>query len=277
MRGIKTDGYVSIRGGSGLGDALYLQSVARHLVAQGHHVEACTAWGDPFLPLIGRVKISPFRRTEIDRLAHYASRRGISGTSQWQDVCQTAQIPIDTPLRLDWTVGGTVARRIKAMAGARPVVLVQMPRAPFARKDGYGIELLPDCSVIQRAIDFLSPFGFVVQIGAGIPLYRYARLGFDAANQTSVRDLIDLATLADGFLGFVSFIVPLAESLDKPGLLIWARRGLVSKHEPVRQITPIKVLHRKELFSVVFDDCLDNDLRLSIETFCGSIGCRAAA
>jgi len=213
----------------------------------------------------------------IERLAHYSSRRGIPCSTQWDDVCISAGIPVGSPLHIDWRYQGDIAPYVRAMAGWRPLVLVQMPRAPFARKDGYGMEILPDCSLIQKALDLLSPHAFVVQIGAGLPLFKYERLGFDLANQTSVSDLLDLAAISDGFLGFVSFIVPLAESLDKPALLVWSRSGLRSRHEPVRQITPHKVIHRKDLISAVIDDCGQLELETAVNAFCGSIGSLKAA
>lgn len=269
------DMMLSIRGGSGLGDALYLQSVARYLVELGHSVEACCNWPEVFLPLGDRVRVTGFRRTSIDRLAHYSMRRQYA-TTQWEDVCISAGIPTDTPLRLDWERTGVFVNDVIDRAAGKPIVLVQMPRAPFARKDGYGEELLPDCNVIQRVIDALSDC-FVVQIGLGMPVFAFERLSLDLKNRTSVSDLIDLAQACDGFVGPVSFIVPLAESLEKRVLLIWSRRGLHSKHEPVRRITPTKIIHRKDLFSVAFDDCSASDLRLAVDALRGSIRRREAA
>jgi hypothetical protein len=50
--------------------------------------------------------------------------------------------------------------------------------------------------------------------------------------------------VAHGFIGYVSFIVPLAESLMKPALLVWSSRGLRGTHQYIQRITPKKVLHR---------------------------------
>lgn len=266
---------IAIRGGSGLGDALYLQSVARYLVEQGCLVEACCNWPEIFVSLGDRVRVTGFRRTSIDRLAHYSMRRAQS-TTQWEDVCISAGIPKDTPLRLDWSRQGPLVIEVINAAAGRPIILVQMPRAPFARSDGYGEELLPDCHVIQRVIDELVDC-FIVQIGLGTPVFRFERLSLDLKNRTSVSDLIDLAQACDGFVGPVSFIVPLAESLNKHGLLIWSRRALASRHEPVRCITPTKILHRKDLFSVAFDDCTVSDLCFAVNSLRRSICCREAA
>ncbi len=128
------------------------------------------------------------------------------------------------------------------------------------RKDSFGAELLPDCRTIDRLIAMARERGaFVVQIGAGRPLYRLSGIDLDLANQTSVTDLLDIATEVDGFLGYVSFIVPLAESLDKRALLVWSRRGLAAGHPYVRQITPQKVLE-KATSRAVFDDATEAQL-----------------
>jgi hypothetical protein len=249
---------VALRAGFGLGDSLYLQSIARHLCESGQRVEVCSAWPDVFRPLTlaGRILLSPFRRERIDRVAHYTSRKQVAGTSQFEDSCIAAGISGPVDLRLDWTLVNPAAvaplRRT-----ALPVVLVQLPRAPMGRTDGFGAELLPDCRVIQRTIDMLEGKAFRVQIGSGAPLYHFTGIDLDLANKTSVCDLIDIASVAGGFLGYCSFIVPLAESLGKPALLVWSRRGLNSqapRGEFIRSITPEKVLHRATSRAAM-DDC----------------------
>lgn len=243
---------ISIRSGMGLGDSLYLQSVARHLVMQGHLVEVCSKWPDVFLPLGDWVTVSPFRRDRIDRLAHYSQRKD-QKTDQFVDCCLQAGIKEPVDLRLDWTIRNrALVDRVKAHG--KPIVLVQLPREPMDRKDGYGRDLLPDCRVIQRAIDALHGHALIVQVGSGAPLYRFERIDMDFAGMTSVSDLLDLAFACDAMLGYVSFFVPLAESFCKPALFVWSRRGLSSKTDYIRTITPAKILHLVSSRHA-FDDC----------------------
>lgn len=266
---------ISIRGGAGLGDALYLQSVARHLIEQGGQVEACTAWRDVFRPLGDRVMVSAFRRIPIDRCAHYSMRRGVAGTTQWQDCCIEAGIREPVDLRLDWrTIDPTWQGQLRS--SGKPVVLVQMPRPPFARSDGYGIEFLPRCETIQRLIDLLHGRVHLVQIGSGEPLHRFHNLDLNLANKTSVCDLLDIALEAHAMIGQCSFIIPLAESLNKPALLIWSRSAESSRHEPVRQMTPRKILHRPSSWAL-FDDCAEHDLREAADALCDRIRTPRAA
>lgn len=244
---------ISIRGGSGLGDAIYLQSVARHLVECGHTVEACSDWPDIFRPLAGRVKTSPFRRKPIDRLAHYANRRHRKESTQFDDCCINAQIGMGIDLRIDWEpVNVELVAMLRGVG--RPVMVVQMPRAPFGRSDGFGEEFLPDCRVIQEMIDRIGSEVYFVQVGKGEPLFDFSGIDLDLTNKTSVSDLMDVGYAADAFLGYCSFIIPIAESFSKPVHLVWSRRGLRSPHEVVRQMTPQKILHRRKTSSFSFDD-----------------------
>jgi hypothetical protein len=90
-------------------------------------------------------------------------------------------------------------------------------------------------------------------------LHQFTGIDIDLANKTTVSDLFDVATKAVAFLGYVSFIVPLAESLSKPALLVWSRRGLSAPHQFVRVITPQKVLH-KPSSRFVWDDATEQEL-----------------
>lgn len=242
----------SIRAGSGLGDSIYLQSVVRHLVSQGEQILARSDYPDVFRPLSGRCQVAPFTRLGVDLCAHYTTRKGIPGTTQFEDACLSAGIRGPVELRLDWAPRnqGLVDRLKRA---GRPVVCLQLPRAPMARKDGFGKELLPDCRVIQRLVDELHDEAYIVQVGSGVPLFKFGGVHLDLAGQTSVSDLIDVAWACSGFIGYVSFVVPLAESLGKPALLVWSRKGLSAPQRYIRQITPEKVLHAKTS-SYVFDD-----------------------
>lgn len=266
---------LSIRGGSGLGDSLYLQAIVRHLIQKGESVEACTDWPDLFEPLAilakGRLELSPFRRTDVDRIAHYVSRKSVPGTSQFEDCCIRAGVAGPIDLRLDWEVKATATAAFFEMRPGQmrasgqalwPVILVALPRSPMGRSDGFGAELLPDCRAIQRIIDRLHGRAFIVQVGAGEPMFAFDGLNLDLANRTTVRQLIDVASLADGFIGYPSFMVPLCESFAKPGLFVWSRRGLNAsgvRPDFIRTITPGKVLHR-ETSRAVLDDVYSPDL-----------------
>lgn len=195
---------------------------------------------------------SPFTRIGIDILAHYSVRKS-QQTRQFEDCCIQAGIREPVELRLDWEPTNLVIL-------PRPYVCVQLPRAPMGRKDGFGKELLPDCKAIQKAIDAVRGKATIVQIGSGQPLHRFEGIDVDLSNKTTVCQLIDTAQEATAFIGYVSFLLPLAESFDKPCLMVWSSRGLKAKHNYVRQITPQKVIW-KETSKYVFDTSSEDEIK----------------
>ncbi len=246
----------TIRCGRGLGDSLYLQSVVRHLMAGGQRFIVKSDYPDVFRPLDARV--IEFSR-QADVVAHYVSRKAIVGTTQFQDCCIKAGIDGPVDLRLDWKVTNQ-GLADKVRRSGRPVLVVQLPRSPMGRVDGFGASLLPDCKAIQRLITRAKEDGCtVVQIGAGTPLYRFHGLDIDLANCTTVAETIDVVSVADRCLGYCSFLVPLAESLDRPALFVWSRRGLRDRQPFIRQITPSKVLHKVTSSAVIDDEVLSTD------------------
>lgn len=249
----------------GLGDALYVQAVARHIIrTRGERLTVCTSWPDVFRPLGDAVRIAPFRRQGINYLAHYSARKQFAHTDQFEDCCIAAGITDPVDLRLDWTLEDReLADRLRAPG--KPVILVQLPRAPMGRTDGFGAELLPDCRRIQDAINIIGNAATVVQVGHGAPLFRFSGIDIDLTDRTTVPQLLDVASIADGFLGYVSFFVPLAESFGKPGLFVWSRRGLKGTHPYIQSITPDKILHRATSRSV-FDDCSGIEMEQAVET-----------
>lgn len=257
---------MAIRGGNGLGDAIYVQSIARHLLKKGNAVEVCTRWPDVFSQLDGAVRTSPFRRDRITHLAHYTARKGMAGTSQFQDCCYQAGIHEPVQLCLGWRITEPdLAARVRG-DGLRPVIGVSVPRTPMGRTDGFGKEVLPDCRVIQKVIDAMGHRARFVQVGGGHPLFRFGGIDLDLVNKTTVPQLFDVASACDGFLGYCSFLVPLAEALDRPSLWIWSRRGLTCSTAYVRRIAPQKVLHSVKSQHIV-DDATQKNIEAAAAEF----------
>lgn len=244
----------SIRSGRGFGDSIYLQSVVRYLMADSARtLRVASDYPDVFLPLIDkRIHIVPFTRSGVELIAHYISRKAIAGTTQFQDCCLNVGIRSDVPLVLDWApTRPSLIDEIRR--SGRPVLVVQLPRTPMGRTDGFGASLLPDCRALQRIIDEAVDTHTVVQIGKGEPLFRFKRLHLDYANRLSVAESIDVVYGADSVLGYPSYMIPLAESLNKPGKYIWSYRSTRDPHVFIRRITPQKLLHKPTLSKWSFD------------------------
>jgi hypothetical protein len=254
-----------IRCGSGLGDSLYLQGVVRILHEQGLELMPCTNYPEIFSRYRSGVQTAPFSRENIDIGAHYTKRKNVVGTNQWQDCCIEAGLPVDSEFRLDWRVQNKdLAASLKAHG--KPILLVMMARPPMDRADKFGFDLLPDCGVIQKAIDAAKGKYLTVMVGAGQKLYEFTGIDVDLTNQTSITDLLDLGYIADRLLGYCSFFVPLAESLKKPAFFVWSRKGLNSRQPFIRSITPEKILSSKQS-KYVIDDAPEGVLSVAIDDF----------
>jgi len=240
--------YVRMRGGSGLGDALYLRPLVEYCLRRGDSVTVMTAYREVFDGL--NVKIEPFNRERINIVGHYTHGKSNVATNQWQDVCQSARISV--PLRTAWTVRNlALVREIQSAAQGRKIILAHAGREPMGRADGFGNEMLPRAGAVDDALGALKTY-YVVEIGAGKKAYPI-RSNQSLINKTSVADLLDLASICNGIVAQCSFCVPLAEILDKPAMFVWAARGLASRVPFIRLSTPAKVLSKPSSRYVVDD------------------------
>lgn len=251
-----------IRGGAGLGDAIYIRPIAEHFIRAGEKVTVCSGYPDVFLGT--GAKVEPFDRFNIQVLAHYVAGKQDTTTNQWQDICKSAGVSV--PLRFDWTVRNPqLLEAIRADAAGRPIILVSGGRAPMGRTDGFGAELLPERSAFEATLAALDD-SFLVQVGKAEPLYPL-KADVNLNGSTSIPDLFDLASLCDGVVGQCSFVIPLAEAFDKPLLCVWAAHGMQANMHPyIRAITPQKVLS-KPSSRFVIDDWPEEKIRAVARSF----------
>ena len=118
----------------------------------------------------------------------------VLGTYHVAEACRAAGIFEPVELKLDWPQpSGPAVDRV--LAAGKPVLCVQLPRAPMGREDGFGHELLPDQRAVQRLIDAVKDVATVVQIGAGEPLHQLKGIDVDLANRTTIKELIDVVAV----------------------------------------------------------------------------------
>lgn len=251
-----------IRSGSGIGDNLYLQSIVRHLVGLGAKLQVCTSYPELFQ---FDVSFDKFEKSKVDYVCHYVSGKSNPDTNQFQDMHRAIKIE-HCELKLDWTVKNiNLCNKIKAQAAGKPILFVHGGRAPMARTDGFGAELLPDERVFRYILDQLRSKYFTVYCGKGQKIFEFA-VDLDLNDRTSVTDILDIASICDRFYGQCSFIIPLAESFDKKLLTLFSSKGFLSPREFIRKITPKKVLS-KSSSTYVIDDWSTNQIDTVINAF----------
>lgn len=238
-----------VRGGNGLGDAIYVRAIVEHLLRASEEVTVCTSYPEVFYGL--PVKLEPFDRFNISVLAHYTAGKHRPGTNQWQDICLSAGV--ETQLHFAWSVKNEkLIESLRSQAVGRKLVLVSGGRVPMNRTDGFGIELLPERQAFIEALIALDDC-FYVQVGKAEQLYALPT-NLDLNGRTSVTDILDLGVSCDGLIGQCSFVIPLAEVFDKPLLIVWAALGMSpARHRYISSITPMKVLS-KPSSKFVMDD-----------------------
>lgn len=230
-----------MRGGSGLGDSLYLRPLVDYFARHGDPVRVLTFYPDVFIG--ANCKVAPFDKSNIDVLAHYAHARKDQSTTQYADILRSAGTPADVPLRFDWTVRNrALVASLRKKARGRKIILVHGGRAAFGRTDGVGREIVPRGPGFVATLEAMSDC-FRVRIGKGEQFYGLP-VDLDLNDSTTVSDLLDIGTVCDGVVTQCGFPVPLAECFDKPLLAVWSMRGLVSIQPIIATITPAKILSK---------------------------------
>lgn len=231
---------IRVRGGRGLGDALYIRPVAEHFVRAGRKVTVCSDYSDVFIG--SGAEVARFERTGCNVVAHYTHGKNKTDTNQWQDVCTSAGVP-GLDLRFKWEVqNDSLVRDLAASACGRPILMVNGGRPPMGRADGFAAEMLPRREAFEALLGGLRDC-FIVEVGQGPELYPL-KADIDLSDRTSPADLLDIATVASGLIGQCSFMIPLAEAFDKPLVVVWAARGLQSREQFIKQCTPQKILSK---------------------------------
>lgn len=238
-----------IRGGSGLGDSIYLRPIVEHFIAAGDRVQVMTHYPDVFLGT--KAEVEPFGRNNINVVAHYSWAKSNMLTTQWDDICRNA-LGRSLPLRFEWKPRNhRLVHALLEEAEGKPIIAVHGGRIPMGRTDGFGKEILPQRDAFLAVMKQLKHC-YTVRIGQKndevYPIQTdRVLLG------TSVSDLFDVAVTCKGIVAQCSFAVPLAEVFDKPLLAVWAAAGLASPVAFVKQITPQKVLSKQTSWYVCDD------------------------
>lgn len=246
-----------ITGASGFGDSIYLRAVAEHLGKNHVYLTNYPEIFDGF-------SVERFSK-RADLNVSYVPFKGRPETTQWNDTCDAAGMSRGAEFSFPWTVKNHDL--VESLKARGRILYVHLPRPPMNNHTGRTMDLVPDYNVMQKCIDWLRGRGFVaVQIGKGDRLFNLD-IDIDLSDQTSVSDVVDIASVSTAFIGQCSFMTPLSEVFNGPSLTVFARSGLNSANPFFSQITPAKVLSKPTSIHIV-DDWDNGSIYSSLEGLC---------
>jgi len=156
-------------------------------------------------------------------------------------------------LRLDWKVRDqSFLDKIKRRANAKPILIYQPPKVT----NGGEQELYtPPADAFNNWL-LARDDHYRIKVGhpSAAMEFRDAPCELNLFNKTSVRQMIDLATIGDLFFSQVCFLPTLAEAMDKKSVCMFTRRQLAAGTNWVRAITPDVFFHKRHLGEAVYVD-----------------------
>jgi hypothetical protein len=241
----------SYRGAGGLGDAVYLYPVLKHVLTHGGAAEVLTVYADIYTPLrkLGLV-ISDRYAKNPDINCRYGDRYHSKTTTTYQDTLTLAGLDLSIPLELEYE--REEPPRLKGVNG-RKVCLVRSPAYPMKGREDTRI-LIPDLKKTQYIIDAYRDEVFFVQVGnrngyEGI----LQGLGQDLSGALTIRQLLTLVDMSDMVLTLPSFLLPFSEALSKKCFVLFSGMAMRTPRKFYHLITPSKIINKKNIVHHAID------------------------
>jgi hypothetical protein len=233
-----------IRSGSGLGDAIYINSVVQELLKEHSNIILRTKYPGVFASLPIRTK--EFTKGGENLAFNYGgSLRRRKTSNIYEDLLQAAGLPMDTEMGTAWEyIPSKISDQVLEVFGK--MAFISSPHVPFGRNDGRGDKMIPNWKKFQPLIDRCKELGYyTVMAGSGKLMHEFKNIDLNLHSQTSVHDIMNIGQMSDLFIGQCGFVIPLGEGFKKPTFTILARAGLDDKDDWfINNVTLTKILSR---------------------------------
>jgi ADP-heptose:LPS heptosyltransferase len=242
---------MTIRGLSGLGDALLLYPIIKYFL-KTNPVTVFTNY--PFVfeaihtqPDMEALTFNPFHRTApVDIDCSYLPRKEIYETTNYQDMCLAAGIE-DQPFVYEYP-------KIEVVKPEKYVLFVDpyYPLSSGGCKNPAVIDAIPDFSMFQKAIDYYKDHGFsIVLVGKSNVSLNIKLKGIDLnlVDKTEFFELCELVKSAAVVITQQGLFIHLAEMLGTPLIALFAKKALASKIIFLRSFYPCKFINRSNYLS----------------------------
>lgn len=234
----------TVRGASGLGDALLVYPVAAHYLDRGKRVVVSTDFPEVFEPL--GCGTTPFdRRIRVSVDCSYRSRKRHPDSSQWEDTLHNAGIAERIPFALDY-----VDRSRLELPAGRRVCVIENPR----RTAVAGWKMTPRLEVYEEIICRFRREFFFVLVGRSCEVRQQVRgADLNLIDRTSLHDLFRLVDRAEICVTQAGHLMHFAEGLQTRVLILLTERAGRSWRSMISTITP------RKLESTPYSVCLRED------------------
>jgi hypothetical protein len=249
---------IDLLGPRGLGDGLLVRVAAMEWLRRGEEVRVYTYWPELFHDLpVELATGTPYRDGQSDvygcAACMHCRRPDVVPLSMFTRSCHQCGLQEVPELDLAWTVTNQAPLdRVRRKANGKPILIFQPPKIA----NGEEQELYnPRAEDFNRWLDGRTDY-YRVKVGhpSAAQEFRDAPCELNLFNKTTVKEMLDLATIGDLFFSQVCFIPTLAESLNKRSVCMFTRRQLSAKSNKVRNLTPEVFLHKRHLHEVVYVD-----------------------
>ena len=262
---------IEIRGPSGFGDAIYMNSIANAFHLQYEKVLVRTKYPEIFKYIPG-VEPVAFKKGGADLEFNYGGRRrNDQTTTQWKDLLITSGLDKNTPYQTIWKLTNTeIINTIQDKSQGKKLLVVSAPHIPFDRLDQFGLELIPNYKKFIPLIKMARDKGYyIIQLGRGKCIFDFGKnmIDLDLKNKTTVCDMMDIGMIGDLFLGQCGNIVPLAEGYKKKLFIVFSQKGLNSNTEFLKNITGRKICST-EKSNYAIDSMNDDEIMNLFEVKC---------
>jgi len=245
---------IYLNSSKGLGDAIYLRAATLYLLERGESVTVFTRWPDVFsgLPVAIRPVGEREGRLDLCQFACSLGRLNLENFSNFSACCKKARFEKTIELRIDWSVRNkALVDRVVREAKGRKVFVYQPVKTPHNDLQALAT---PHRDAYNRVV---VEHGEYFRVRLGMPPYveedRGAPCEMDLFGRASISDAFDIATVGDLFFGQHCYIPMLAEAMDKRFVCMFSRRALGSV-EKIRNFRPDRLIHKKHLGTVVYDE-----------------------
>lgn len=230
--------HVVIKGQKGFGDSVYLYPIVKWHVNSNFEVTVASNHAEVF-EFLDCNKV-PYGDYKIN--AGYLHRKNINTTNQFQDMCYSAGIPLDTPYDID-----IVRREVGINTTGKLLCLVTCPYLPLGGMKNSILDakdLMPDYNTIQGIINNHREYYYVL-IGKNTTctfFYENIDLDLSNADYPNINWLFNLVYESNMILSQTGHMPAIAEGLDKKIFLAYSAKGLNSTNPFLNTITPKKIL-----------------------------------